>query len=156
MKAEDLIIDRPDLQSLRQRYATSFITFAFWVLWFYIWLPMLSLIAWGLGIKLFYEEMIARGGYEQFIESALFYFLTVLLIAVIFLTWAGYNLYRFRGKSRRKAITPYKHEEYAAFFSVDSEQLTQWKQLKVMTVYHDDQENISRVTQKTSKPPSTL
>ena len=117
---------------------------------------MLSLIAWGLGIKFFYEEMIARGGYQQFVESALFYFITILLIAVIFLTWAGYNLYRFRGKSRRKAMEPYKHEGYAEFFSVDSEQLTQWKQLKVMTIHHDKKANITRVAKKPAKTPPIL
>jgi biofilm PGA synthesis protein PgaD len=142
---KDLIIDKPSLQPLRQRYATGIVTFLFWIVWAYIWLPVISLIAWALGIKFFYDEMIARGGYEAFLELLIFYLIVIFLIAVIFIGWATYNFFRFRGMERRRAIKPLETEDYARYFSVNGTELKNWRNMKRITIHFDEQGNILRV-----------
>ena len=94
----DLIIDDPGLQKLRHRYAYSAVTLTFWVIWIYLWLPLISFLSWVVGLNLFYKEMIVQNGYQLFFGLVGWYVLVVLIIGSILLGWAGYNLFRFRGK----------------------------------------------------------
>src|ERR1017187_7341901 len=49
---KDFIIDRPSLQTARQRLIYGSVTLGFWVLWIYLWLPIVGLIGWALGIRI--------------------------------------------------------------------------------------------------------
>ena len=95
------IIQRPDLQTLRQRFGNSFLTFLFWLIWFYLWIPLLSLVAWAFGVDLFHDEMIVREGLQALIELLGLYFLVIFLISATLGTWALVNLCRFRVNERR-------------------------------------------------------
>ena len=49
-----LIIEAPGLQSLKHRFSSSLFTFFFWAAWFYLWQPIISILAWAFGFKFFY------------------------------------------------------------------------------------------------------
>src|SRR6056300_934320 len=108
-----LIINRPSLQSSQQRIIYPILTFLFWLLWIYIWLPLVSLIAWGFGVQLYYDEMILNHGLEALMNMAGIYAMVVLLIGTMLISWAVYNLKRFRNKERRSAIEKLSNEKLA-------------------------------------------
>ena len=141
----DLIINQPGLQKLRQRFASSLLTFLFWVIWIYLWLPLFSLFAWLLGVDLFYDQMIVRSGYEALVDVIAWYLLVILIIAITLLGWAGYNLFRFRNKNRRRGSPQVGHSEIANHFGIDAEHLAQWHSARHIVICHDEHGNISNV-----------
>ena len=133
-----LVIDMPNLQTLRQRYASTVITLIFWIFWFYLWLPLISLVAWVLGIDLFYDRMVVRGGFDTFIEMLPIYALIVVLIGALLIIWGIYNMKRFRGKERRTRALPVTIPTIAGYFMVDPAQLTEWQRAKNLMVHIDE------------------
>ncbi len=99
----ELIIDRPDLVRPGQKLTAMGITLFFWGLLFYLWQPLLSLIAWGLNIHLFYNHMILLGGHRVFLRLLTFYLSVIACLGGGLILWARINQWRFRGKERRLA-----------------------------------------------------
>ena len=79
-----LIIDRPGLQTARQRLLFGSMTIAFWALWIYLWLPILALIGWALGFKIAYYEMVVKNGYVGLLHLLGFYATIVLCLGAVF------------------------------------------------------------------------
>jgi len=144
-----LVIDMPDLQTIRQRYASTFITFIFWIFWFYLWLPLISLIAWVLGIDLLYDRMVVRGGYEAFIATLPAYTLVVVAIGALLIIWGIYNMQRFRGHERRTHVHPVDNSTIANYFIVDPARLGEWQQAKNLVIHLDELGMIRSVEQRT-------
>ena len=140
-----LIINRPELQSTSQRVIYPIITFVFWMLWIYIWLPLLSLIAWGFGVQLFYDEMILENGFDALIELAGIYAMMIFLLAAALLGWAQYNWVRFKNVERRRAIDLVSTEDMAEYFQVDKEKLIIWRDANRMVVHHNEKGEVERV-----------
>jgi len=140
-----LIINRPELQSTGQRVIYPVITFIFWILWIYIWLPLLSLIAWGFGVQLFYDEMILENGAEVFFKLAGNYAMIIILMTAVLLSWAQYNWVRFRKKERRRVAKTLSPEEVAEYFQVNTEELMAWHDAKRVVVKHNERGDVERV-----------
>lgn len=139
------IFERPDLQGLRQLYGFGFITLLFWALWFYLWLPLVSLIAWAFGFQLFYEQMIVLGGYHSLLSLLVDYGLTILAIAALLIGWALYNLIRFRNHERRRAAAPVTKAQLAQDFNVDVNSLNNWQSARRLRVHHDPHGQIVQI-----------
>ena len=149
-----LIIDRPSLQSSSQRMIYPVITFAFWILWIYIWLPLVSLVAWGFGVQLFYDEMILESGLEAFTELAGTYGVVIILLGASLISWALYNWRRFRNKERRSATGLLSTEELAEYFQVDIDELLICHDANRIVVHHNERGDVERV--ETGYPPDEL
>ncbi len=139
------IISRPDLQTLRQRFGYSFLTFLFWLVWFYLWIPLLSLVGWIFGIDLFYDEMIMREGLQSLIELLGWYSLVIFFISATLGVWALINLLRFRGHERRGERSIVEDIALANDFGVTSEQVVSWRGCKRLVISHDINGNITDV-----------
>ncbi len=135
---ENLIIDQPSLQTLWQKYSYGFLTLVAWSLWLYLWLPLINLIAWLLGFKVFYQHMIVLGGYAGFLQLLGVYFVIILLIGMTLLSWALYNQIRFRGKDRRGAVPPARNEDVARFFGVSEEELQAAQKTRRLVISFDE------------------
>jgi biofilm PGA synthesis protein PgaD len=146
-----IIINRPELQSPLQRITTRGITFVFWVLWIYLWLPLISLAAWWVGIRLFREHLLDNDGYKILFDDMHQYAIVVAVIAVVLIGWARYNLVRFRDKGSRKSSLPVDLATQAQTFKVESQQLDQWQRTKRLVVHHDERGNITQI--ETGMPP---
>ena len=147
-----IIINRPELQSPLQRVTTRGITFVFWVLWIYLWLPLISLAAWLAGIKLFREHLVDNDGYKTLFSDIHQYAYVIVSIAVILIGWARYNLVRFRDKGNRKSSMRVDLTTQALSFSIDPQQLGQWQTAKRLVIHHGTQGDIIKVEAKT--PPT--
>jgi biofilm PGA synthesis protein PgaD len=139
------LIERPDLQSTQQRTVYGALTFAFWAFWLYLWVPVLALLAWSLGVEQAYKYMVVLGGYHTLAKVLGMYALVVLLLGGGLVLWAIYNIVRFRGVERRTASPPVTPAEIGRDFAQDPQQVASWQGAKRLGVSHDAAGGIERV-----------
>lgn len=142
---KDLILDSPSMQTLWQRYSSVIITFVFWVLWFFLWVPVITAIAWYLGLHLTYFEMFEMDGFKAVIQDFLAFLKVVALLGGSLAVWAGYNFLRFRGKDRRKAVSPVNVEEVASYFKLDPGLVLEQQKTKLLTVTFSEEGEIEAI-----------
>lgn len=118
---EGLIINHPELVKSGQRLTALGVTLFFWAALLYLWQPLLSLLAWGLNIKLFYNHMIVLGGYHSFLNLLAFYATVIAILGGGLILWARINLWRFRGKERRRAPSHTDLARLSQAFGVDAD-----------------------------------
>lgn len=133
-----LIIEAPDLQTMRQRYSSSFITLFFWVIWIYLALPLNSLIAWMIGGRIFYKNMVLLDGWTGLLEKLPVYAVVVLVIAVVFFGWAFYNKARFFNKQRRRTVTQVTDHTLSAFFTISEDDVKTCRNSERLVIHFDD------------------
>ncbi|MCD2450647.1 poly-beta-1,6-N-acetyl-D-glucosamine biosynthesis protein PgaD [Methylicorpusculum oleiharenae] len=138
-----LIIDSPNLQSLKQKYLSTLLTFVFWVIWLYLWMPLITLIGWWTGIDLFYVHMIKLNGNQLLYQDLFFFLKGISLLGSTLAIWALYNYFRFRKVDRRTALPPVKNEQLSAFFGIEKDNLHNLQDTKYISVYFDQDGQIT-------------
>ena len=146
---KDLIIDTPSIQTQWQRFSSVIFTFIFWVLWFFIWIPLVTAFAWYLGFDLIYFEMFEMDGYKALIDDLFGFIQVVILLGGTLAIWAAYNYFRFRGKQRRTAPAQVSSKEMAEYYEITEAELNENKQAKLISVSFDDTGKIIKMTGKT-------
>jgi biofilm PGA synthesis protein PgaD len=141
-----LIIERPELQSNAQRYGWSSITFIFWMLYIYLWLPLITLVAWWVGAKFFNLHIIQLSGYSGLMEKLGLYAAIILAISAILIGWAKIEHLRFKDKPRRKGSVAVTVAEVAKKYNLQENQLTQLRLEKSVVVHFSDKGAISQIT----------
>ncbi len=130
------IIYRPDLQPRGRRVMFSGITLVAWLIWFYLFLPLLSLAAWWFGIEAFREYMLlpeARG----YLLTLTGYAIVIALTFLAIFGWSRYNQIRFGGPDRRHGQPPVSRDMTAKRFNVKPELLEQLQQAKTIDLNFD-------------------
>jgi biofilm PGA synthesis protein PgaD len=145
MSYHPMIIDRPDLQSKAQRYGWSSITLTFWALYVYLWLPLLTLAAWWVGVKLFNYHMIELQGYTGFIDKLGLYSVIIFVISAILIGWAEINRMRFKNKLRRMDNSEVTIDEIAEKYNLPAHKLAELRQKKSMIVHFSDKGSITDI-----------
>ncbi|WP_043693617.1 poly-beta-1,6-N-acetyl-D-glucosamine biosynthesis protein PgaD [Luteibacter sp. 9133] len=112
MKAEAIVIQRPERQSRVQKAVFGTVTVFAWVAWAFLWMPLITFAAWVFGarsawVQFYVENRIGDGGDIDVI------FLVALLCALVFTSWSGYNHARFAGRQKRRGNKPFTVEETA-------------------------------------------
>lgn len=160
---DDLIIERPDLQSWPRLLGSRLVTAAAWVIYVYLWLPMLTLLAWLAGIGIAYQQMIEYGGYQIALDMWTTFAIAILMLGSALLVWARINFYRFRGPDRRVAIGITDRDRLATEFALSPDQLGQLERCRRVRIDHYPNGDISRVevpvavaTLPTSPDPPSL
>ncbi len=133
-----VIFDRPELQARRHRLVYSTLTLIAWVIWMYLWLPVVTLVAWYLGVRVFVREIVIPDP-QTILAVVLAYLLVVLVFAVVLVGWSQYNLRRFGGKDRRRFPAPLADAELADWFGIPPERLAQMRGLGRMRIEHDEE-----------------
>lgn len=139
------LIERPDLQSPRQRTLYGVLTLAFWIFWIYLWLPVLALLAWALGVQQAYKYMVVLGGYVEVIRVVGMYTLIIFLMGGALLLWANYNILRYGGVERRKAVVPITPEQISLYFGQDLSAVLHWRTQQRLCVTHDQGGRVVKV-----------
>jgi len=142
-----LIIEKPELQTITQRYGWSSVTFFFWILYIYLWIPLITLVAWLVGAKLFHLNMIQLKGYEGLVDNLGLYSLIIVLISVILIGWAEIDRMRFKNKLRRLDHEEVTISDIAKKYNLQENQLTQLRQKKSMIVHFSDKGAISDIVE---------
>ena len=100
MKFDSHTIYKPHSQPRLQRGLFGLVTFAFWIVYAYLWLPLATLVLWLLGVRTAAFELYLR---EHQIDPFLLVSLPLLALVsgVLLIAWAEYNRYRFGDRERR-------------------------------------------------------
>lgn len=138
-----LIINSPSLLSLQQQYVSALFTFIFWMIWIFLWTPLITLVGWLSGLDLIYIQMIELEGFSDITEDFSGFLICVAIIGSVLGFWALYNFLRFKDIERRAAITPVNNQQLSTFFGVEVKTLERQQHLQCLTVSFDDQGNIS-------------
>lgn len=110
-----LIINRPELQTKVQRTLFGTLTLALWMLWFYLWLPLLTGFLWIIGIRTAYIQ-IFRGARGVGLSSLFWIFLVVILLVSY---WSNYNRLRYAKSTRRRHKETISKAAVAEAFLID-------------------------------------
>ena len=113
----------------------SLLTLAFWALWIYLVAPLLTALAWFLGVRLFGDES-GGGGYED-LRLALAGYATILLAIIgLLLAWIFWNVFRYGGEQDRRTVKApdVTDSEVAAAFRVDPSVIDRLRQVRLARV----------------------
>ncbi|WP_426284882.1 poly-beta-1,6-N-acetyl-D-glucosamine biosynthesis protein PgaD [Luteibacter sp. E-22] len=135
MKAEAILIQRPERQSTAQKAVFTTVTIFAWLFWVFLWLPLLTLGAWAFGVRSAWLQLhvlgpIGDGGDINVI------LIVAIACAVVFTSWSGYNHARFAGKQKRRGNKPVGVAETASAIgaSVDDAMKMQGHRRSVVSV----------------------
>ena len=116
-----------------------------WLVYSYLWAPLISLVAWLLGFEFAYDVMVRAGGFETLKELIWFYSIVVAIIFVVVAGWSTINRRRFARHDRRQAVDPVPDTEIAAYFGIRDEQLAALRESRISRVSVNEEGQILSV-----------
>ncbi len=140
---ENLIISRPDLKSRALLFGEGILTVLFWGFWVYLWLPLISVIAWLLGFRILYIHMVELGGFDGFLQQLDTFSIGIGLLSGSLALWSLYNLKRYGSYNRRNKVEWTDMEKLAADFSLTTREVSEIQQAKIVSFHFDEQDVIS-------------
>ncbi len=151
MTEQPPIINQPELQSSRMRIAYATLTALLWALWLYLWIPLLTMIAWGMGLRVFFIEMLLPENLD-YLRELLSYLQILVGILLVILAWSHYNLRRYGDLQRRKGAQPLTPGSEAAHYDLDLESVLSLKRARLATVTYDASNRLQHVDPHTPEP----
>lgn len=142
-----LIIESPELQSYAHRYGWNSVTFFFWILYIYLWLPFITLIAWWIGLKLFHYQIVELHGYAGVIDKLGLYSAIVVMLSITLIGWARIERFRFKDAIRRVDNTTISVGDIAKIFKLQESQLIQLRQKKSVIVYFSEKGQLAEISE---------
>ncbi len=143
--SRDLLINEPQLQSLHHKLGDTVLTAAMWGIYLYLWLPLVSLVAWLFGIQLFYHELIEAGGYLELLDKVALYATVIPAIFVVIISWSLSNQRRFRGQERRNEVSEISPAEMTAFFDVTTGEFERLRAASRIVITIDENGRIEHI-----------
>lgn len=109
------------------------LTLAAWAVYAYLWLPLITVVAWVLGIRTSYVELYVRNNH---LDQSIFLVLLVLAVAAtaLLVGWAEYNRHKFGGPDRRTSPRDVEAHDIAHSFGAPielSHHLTRAKSMRL-------------------------
>jgi len=139
------IVERSDLQTVGQRAVSGVLTLVFWTIWAYLWLPLLSLLAWAVGFQQAYKYVVVRGGYEELLNLIGAYTLVIVLLGGSLVGWATYNILRYGRLPMRTGKTVVPHEDIARYFRQGPIAVATWQAAQRLYVKHNEKGEVAGV-----------
>lgn len=140
-----LIIENPALQSPTQRYGWGMVTFVFWMIYIYLWIPLVTLLAWWVGAKLFNIHFIQLQGYIGLMGKLGLYLMIIFMLSALLIGWASVERLRFKDKQRRLGRPNVAVSDIAKKYNMQENQLLALREKKSMVVYFSEKGTISKV-----------
>lgn len=137
------IINHPHLQPMAQRTLYSLVTLAAWSLWVYLFLPLISLGAWYLGIEWFGRYLLGPTA-DRYLWSLALYAAVIAGLGLSIVAWSRYNHWRF-GTRRRRPPPPIPAVMLRERFVVGERDLEAIHAASVMTLHLDEHGQVVRV-----------
>jgi biofilm PGA synthesis protein PgaD len=120
MKAEAIMIQRPERQSSVQKAMFGIVTIVAWLFWAFLWLPLITLGAWAFGVRSAWLQLyVLEPSHKEGDLSIVL--IAAIICAMVFSAWAGYNRARFGGKQKRRGNSPVGVEATARVIGASTE-----------------------------------
>ena len=136
---EQMYYSAPEELTPRERARDTLITAMLWAVYLYLWVPLVSLLAWAMGFEFAYDVMVRAGGATDLLPILLEYLVVVSIIFSAFTIWSVSNRLRFRDLNRRSRRAPVGDESLAEYFRVPIEQIAAMRARKVIHISVDDE-----------------
>ncbi|MFA5984242.1 MAG: poly-beta-1,6-N-acetyl-D-glucosamine biosynthesis protein PgaD [Methylococcaceae bacterium] len=140
----EYLINYPQLQSLRRRVGGFLLSFVCWLMWAYLLIPLVALGDWFLGGRRMTDEMRWFGGDKSLLELLQIYVATLLVLAVLWMSWVLLNRIR-KPTQLMSSFKAYSDVDLCKFYSVEVDQLQKSRQSHWVGVYFDGQGRIIRL-----------
>lgn len=124
------------------------LTLLAWALYAYLWLPLLTVVAWVLGIRTAYIELYVR---DNRLDQTIFIVIAVLAIVAtaLLVGWAEYNRRRFGSAHRRAAPRDVEADDVAKSLFAPEGLLPRLSGAKSMRLTMDEDARLVGVHQST-------
>lgn len=136
------IRDNPKLKSFLRNVGEWSFTTLMWALWLYLFLPLLNVILWFLGVRFFYVEVFEKAGYVQLLNLLNKIGWGILAVFAILRFWGYYNYIRFGRKERRKSTSSTTVGQLSESFNLPPEKILELQSQK--EVVWPPQHNLSQ------------
>ena len=137
-----LIIERGHLQTGPQRWGYRSLTVICWLLWLYLFMPLLSVIAWVAGLTLVYEVLLQDLLLADLWRLLARYGSGIGVLTSVYLLWAITSYLRFRGVERRKAVEQVSDLQLAESHQLQMAELKTLKQADRLVLDPDQLERM--------------
>ena len=142
---ENLHINVPELLSPRRRLSDAFVTGLMWLVYSYLWAPLISLVAWILGFEFAYDVMIRSGGIHGLKNVLSWYGLMLGCIIIVVTCWSFVNRLRYSGRERRKAVAVVDDHALGETFGVELSELRKLRRAQVACLSLDADGGIRQI-----------
>ncbi len=149
-----LIINRPDLLSLRRHYADNLLKLGVVLTWLYLLMPLLTLFNWYLAYTFFNQHLILLGGYQEYkTATSVIYLLVIGALLMLVLLWAGFGPRLDRKLAVQKQGAPVSLEQMSAHFALDREQVEAFRGKKNLVAHFDQQGQLIDFSVRAGREP---
>ena len=145
---EPLQIDAPELLTGRERTRDTVVTAIMWLVYLYLWVPLISLFAWALGVEFAYDVMIRSGGAAGLGDVIFVYGVIVAVILGTVVAWSVSNKIRFGKLTRRREHPIVSDDSIRAYFEIDATTFAGLRDGRVVAVEFG-QDGVLRVEDRT-------
>ncbi|MGF6493955.1 biofilm PGA synthesis protein PgaD [Luteibacter sp. 621] len=143
MKADAVLIDRPEKQSLPRRLLYAALTVLAWLLWGFLWLPALHALAESLGLPPAWERWIPDVVLGSARELADIVWLAPASL-LVFLAWSLYDgRQRRKTRQRRRKVRPVPIPAAAESLGTTVEEALMVQESRRAVIEVDDKDQIS-------------
>jgi biofilm PGA synthesis protein PgaD len=132
-----LIINRSTSVPISMRLGWGLVTLIFWAVWIYLWMPLVTLIAWGFGFFRAYTEFRLEVEVMELTRLVMIYLTIASAFGGSLLLWAFSEYMRFRHKNRRAMPQSVEPHELAGYANLATDELVVWQSSRCMTAHHD-------------------
>lgn len=144
------IRDNPKLKSFLRNVGEWSFTTLMWALWLYLFLPLLNVILWFLGVRFFYVEVFEKAGYLQLLNLLNKIGWGILAVFAILRFWGYYNYLRFGRKDRRKSTSSTTVGQLSESFNLPPEKILELQSQKEVVWSPQHNLNQGAADQKTT------
>ena len=149
-RSTEVCIDVPELMTRREQLRDTFATGFMWALYVYLWLPLISLLAWVMGFEFAYDVMVRAGGAAHLRTGLYWYGVAIASIFVIFGIWSVSNRMRFAGHDRREHLERVTDETFIDYFGISPDDLTLLRNGRALTLEFDAAGAIGEIAESSS------
>jgi biofilm PGA synthesis protein PgaD len=135
---QNLYFAAPEQMSKQERARDTLITAVLWAVYLYLWVPLVSLLAWAMGFEFAYDVMVRAGGARDLLPILLEYAVVVSIIFSGFTIWSVSNRLRYKDLSRRTRRAPVRDEALAEYFRIPVSQIAAMRSRQVIHVSIDE------------------
>ncbi|MFW2036737.1 poly-beta-1,6-N-acetyl-D-glucosamine biosynthesis protein PgaD [Acinetobacter junii] len=129
-------IDEP--RYVRNKTAGYGLFFLGWLLWIWIFMPLITALLWIFQGFSAYEQLFVMNIPEQSIDI-LYLIISIMLFILTLIIWAIYNWFRFYNKERRSFPKNISVDQLALSFELNTEQMNALRDAKNVTLHYDQE-----------------
>ena len=138
------IIDKPDFKSTGRKLSEMSITTFIWLLWLWLFLPVVNILLWMVGAETFYHTLIVDTGYIDFFTLARRMGLTVIMVFIIMRAWGYYNYWRFGRRNKRKNLPDATPAKISEIFRLSPDEIVTLQASKEVTFSFNEEGPVIR------------